>query len=333
MKMLLLTLILFAQRPPSTALQTGAVTGRLLNEDGTPAVKVRVSAMSIPDTQGGNLSPALITLTETDNTGRYRLADVPVGRYYVVAGFVDSPTYYPRGTSPSGATPVNVTFNATAANIDFRIERPSTGLTVSGRVISEASSAFGIQINLTGNSNGSFSNANVAAKLDGSFEFVRVRPGTYNLSVNPSPFPDQRSIVVVDKDVTGLELRIPWTGEVTGRVVVDGGGPSPAVTGLFSGGGRFVNTYIGPNQTFRAMLPEGFFAFTASTLPAGFYIKSVTSGKTDLLTTPISVSKTGLPQEVLVTLGATTPSPWVRLSGRITGAGTASALSITLNGN
>src|SRR5688572_13992274 len=204
MKVLLLALLLFAQRPPSTALQTGTLTGRLLNEDGAPAVKVRVSAISIPEGRNaGTEAPTLMTLTETDSAGRYRLVDVPVGRYYVVAGFVDSPTYYPRGTVSSSATPVNVTFNATTANIDFRIERPSTGLTVSGRVISEANSPFGaIQIHLSGNSNGTFSNFNTPAKLDGSFEFLRVRPGTYTLSVNPSPFPEQRTIVVADKDVT-----------------------------------------------------------------------------------------------------------------------------------
>src|SRR5215510_8835388 len=127
MRMLLLAVLLFSQRPSPLPVQTGIVTGRLLNADGSPAVKIRVSAMALPDSRNGNDAPALITLTETDNTGGYRLADVPVGRYYIVAGFVDSPTYYPRGTGPAGATAVAVTARTTTANIDFQLERPSSG--------------------------------------------------------------------------------------------------------------------------------------------------------------------------------------------------------------
>jgi hypothetical protein len=136
----LLAVLFFTQRPTSPPLQTGTVTGRLLNPDGSPATKIRVSAMSIPASRNVvDDTPTLMTLTETDNSGRYRLTDVPVGRYYIVAGFVDSPTYYPQGTGPGGATPVNVTSSATVALNDFRIERPSTGITVSGRVINESS--------------------------------------------------------------------------------------------------------------------------------------------------------------------------------------------------
>src|SRR5262245_60919686 len=99
MRMLLLAAFLVAQRPISPSLQTGTVTGRLLNPDGSPASKIRVSAMAVPESpNNANDPPALITLTETDTAGQYRLTDVPIGRYYIVAGFVDSPTYYPRGT-------------------------------------------------------------------------------------------------------------------------------------------------------------------------------------------------------------------------------------------
>ena len=123
MRVLVLAVLFLAQRPSSLPFQAGTITGRLLNLDGSPAAKVRVSAMAIPESRnGGTDAPALITLTETDSTGRYRLADVPVGRYYIVAGFVDSPTYYPRGIGPAGATPVCVTARAVTVNIDFQIE-------------------------------------------------------------------------------------------------------------------------------------------------------------------------------------------------------------------
>src|SRR5215510_14352769 len=123
MKTILLMMLLLAQRPAATPVQTGSISGRLLNSDGTPAVRIRVSAMPAPDSPGKPVDGStLMTLAETDSDGRYRLADIPVGRYFVVAGFLDSPTYYPRGTAPASATAVNVTVNAKIANIDFRIE-------------------------------------------------------------------------------------------------------------------------------------------------------------------------------------------------------------------
>ena len=334
MRMLVLAVLFLAQRPSSLPFQAGTITGRLLNADGSPASKVRVSAMAIPETRnGGTDAPALITLTETDTTGRYRLADVPIGRYYIVAGFVDSPTYYPKGTGPAGATPVSVTARAVTANIDFQIEKPSTGLSVSGRVIIESTAPFfgNVQVMLNGAPGGSYTNQNVPAKLDGSFEFVRLRPGTYTLSVTPAAFFQPRTLVVGEKDVTGLELRIPWTGEVRGKAVVEGGDPVPTFTVSFTGGIRPATSYQS-NQAFQATLTEGFYGVSTSGIPSGFYVKSITAGATNLLTDPLRVSPAGLPPEILVTLGVSTPSPWVRLSGRITSSQPSTTSTLTLNG-
>ncbi len=333
MRMLVLAVLFLAQRPSSLPFQAGTITGRLLNADGSPAAKVRVSAMAIPESRnGGTDAPALITLTETDSTGRYRLADVPVGRYYIVAGFVDSPTYYPKGTGPAGATPVSVTARAVTANIDFQIEKPSTGLSVSGRVIMESTAPFGnVQVMLNGAPGGSYMNLNVPAKLDGSFEFVRLRPGTYTLSVSPAAFFQPRTLVVGEKDITGLELRVPWTGEVRGKAAVEGGDPVPTFTLSFTGGIRPATSYLA-NQAFQATLTEGFYGVSTSGIPSGFYVKSITAGATNLLTDPLRVTPASLPPEILVTLGVSTPSPWVRLSGRITGSRPSTTSTLTLNG-
>ena len=78
MRMLVLAVLFLAQRPSSLPFQAGTITGRILNADGSAAAKVRVSAMAIPESRnGGTDAPALITLTETDSTGRYRLAERP----------------------------------------------------------------------------------------------------------------------------------------------------------------------------------------------------------------------------------------------------------------
>ena len=240
MKTLLLALILFAQRPASLGLQAGTVTGRLLNSDGSPAARTRVSATPIPDSPGVAADrQTLMTLTETDDSGNYRLANVPVGRYYIVAGFVDSPTYYPRGKDSSAATPVNVTANATTSNIDFRIEKSSSGLTISGKVTAESAKLLAnVQVSLAGGANGSIRTpvlpSNPTAPLN-SHESRRARIRFRRL---PRRSCSSGGIVVAEKDITGLELQIPWTTVVGGQITVESDAllPVPAFNILFTGG-------------------------------------------------------------------------------------------------
>lgn len=114
--------------------QMGAVTGRL-TRNGKPAAGVRVTAMAIPE-PGVRVSDAasFASIALTDSDGRYRLENIPPGRYYVTAGFLDIPTYYPGVASIDSAKAVIVEAGATAGLIDFTTAS-SVGVTVSGRVV------------------------------------------------------------------------------------------------------------------------------------------------------------------------------------------------------
>src|ERR1051325_6112161 len=82
---------------------SGVVTGVVRLPDGSPAPGVRVAAMVPPEVgfSPGNASE-LAAIGKTDESGHYRLEDVPAGRYFIVAGRVDAPTYYP-GVQSMGA--------------------------------------------------------------------------------------------------------------------------------------------------------------------------------------------------------------------------------------
>src|SRR6185436_20219159 len=140
MMQLLLISALFVAQVTAAPQGTGTVTGRLILADGSPAAGVRVSTMAAPDSgRPATEVPALSNLTETDNSGRFRLENIKPGRYYIVAGLLDYPTYYP-GTSVVGdARIVNVTAGSITSGIDFQAVRSSTGFTVSGRVRREGS--------------------------------------------------------------------------------------------------------------------------------------------------------------------------------------------------
>jgi Spy/CpxP family protein refolding chaperone len=108
--------------PPLTPLPTGTISGVVRMADGTPAAGVRVTATRA---EAADAVTAMASLTQTDATGRYRLEGVPPGRYYISAGRVDLPTYYPGTLNLTQGITVSVATAATVADIDFVIQETS----------------------------------------------------------------------------------------------------------------------------------------------------------------------------------------------------------------
>ncbi len=98
---------------------TGAATGQVLSSPGTPAEGVRVYAIPAGDPNAAVNNPTIFeSLALTDGTGHYRL-DVPAGRYFIAAGSVESPTYYPDTQSLSAAKPVLISAGTIVEGINF----------------------------------------------------------------------------------------------------------------------------------------------------------------------------------------------------------------------
>src|SRR3989449_10129710 len=123
------------------AVQPGVVTGQLRTIDGSPAIAVRVAAVSVPVATGNAIEadgPQYYTLgfsastALTDKDGRYRLVNIPPGRYYIVAGAIGEATYYPAAADGSTATAVTGGPGSTPADFDFKLLR-RVGGKVSGR--------------------------------------------------------------------------------------------------------------------------------------------------------------------------------------------------------
>jgi hypothetical protein len=117
---------LLAQVPLSRTPQPGTISGVLRNADGRPAFGVRVAALAKPETQNEALTGAdLTSIAQTDEQGRFRLEDIPAGQYYIVAGRVDLPTYYPGTSQMESATVVRVNPGAAQAGLDFSLSANS----------------------------------------------------------------------------------------------------------------------------------------------------------------------------------------------------------------
>src|SRR5262249_21395652 len=116
--------------------------------------------------------------------------------------------------------------------------------------------------------------------------------------------------------------RVYTTADVTGIVVVDGGGIRPRFTLSFSafrGGTQPSSTVTLADGTLRAVLREGEYQLAWSSLPSGYLVKSITSGSLDLLKNSLRITRGTPVPPIVLTLGVDSPPPWVKVSGRVTG--------------
>jgi TonB family protein len=165
---------------------------------------------------------------------------------------------------------------------------------------------------------------------DGSFEFVNVRPGNYNVTLSvPVPF---RPIVVGSLDMTGIEFTVPPMRTVTGRVVIEGGGSLPQrLTFIVPHqiGSVTMSMLIQPDGTFNILLPEG--ERRLSINATGYSVRSFMHGSTELLQDPFKLSNTDTSQLVVtLTPGGTTP-PLLPIAGPRGTPGAATTLPVLMS--
>jgi hypothetical protein len=119
-------LILVLQGIPALPEQTGTITGVVRYSQGQPAAGIRIMAVPIENSAvaAGN-GAEMSSLAQTDEEGRYRLENVPAGRYHIAAGRTGVPTWYPGTPEQSSATVVRVLPKLEVAAIDFSIRNES----------------------------------------------------------------------------------------------------------------------------------------------------------------------------------------------------------------
>lgn len=151
----LLSLLFLLQGIPIQPLQGGTVTGMLRDAAGKPVSGVRVAAVAVPQSRAdAQTSTAMGAIAETDANGQYRLENVPPGRYYIAAGRLDLPTYYPGTQEMSKGTVVGVTPGSVSPQFNFTLQASSAGRATSfgvfgGMVLSgPPSAALAIEVRI-----------------------------------------------------------------------------------------------------------------------------------------------------------------------------------------
>ena len=238
------------QQPPSNP---GIIFGRV-TASGAPAVNALVTVLQESDplaTGKPRLSPRNVRLlTPTNRRGEYRLTNIPVGRYYVVA--IPAPlravpadrrghaiTYYPGALESSEAREVTVRGEPIEVDIRLVPTRVSvmSGVAIgsNGRPLANGIIQLGLGAPLFG-----VGGTTLAISRDGSFTSPPLPPGAYSLQTTDgqsaramsqvqNPVMSGTKVTVAEADVTDLRLEPIRRIAVRGRVVAPAG---VAVQGL-----------------------------------------------------------------------------------------------------
>ena len=228
----------------------GVITGRITNVDGQPLIEERVDVMPVDGSPQFMPPEAAI---QTDDRGIYRAFGLRPGKYRVsvgqptkgLPGFTPkqmySQTFYPSVTDITKSTVIEVTEGSEKNDVDIVAAPAASTFTVSGRIIDGAGKAVpGIPLGVQQSTDGSTSSATggIATNSNGEFKLQDVIPGKYLLFIAPVENSDLRGdpvpFEVIDRDITGLEMKTKRGATLSGMVVLEGAYEKP-VADMFKG--------------------------------------------------------------------------------------------------
>jgi hypothetical protein len=243
-----------AMRPAQRA--TGAISGTVVDENGTPVAQVMVLAIGEFAPPNAIKMPMSIGSRPTDEGGRFRIDGLPAQAFLVAAmpprpfirngaapAPIDQPiygvTYYPGVASRAQAQTVSVAADGEQAIFIELVRQQPFHIrgTVSG---TSGRSPAGLQIMLQQTMGSSSSTRGVGfVQQDGTFDVGEIVPGSYGLQVRVSMDPDAefaaRDIEVVDRDLDDVALTLGRGGSINGRIVWQGPAIGPAPLGATVG--------------------------------------------------------------------------------------------------
>ena len=230
-----------------TLLRGGVITGRVRQEDGSPAIGERVqlnAAGGQSDWRGFYTDNPF--MYETDDRGVYRLYGIAPGKYTVSVGETTGEgsvrfgfggqgyyqrTFHPDTTDPAKATVIEIGEGTEVTNADITVGRKARSFVATGRVVDESGKPVaGVQVghgalvnegkDMGGLGWGALSDSEGRFRLDG------LLPGRYAAFVwaegEAAGYSDAARFEITDGNVSGLELTFRRGASVSGVVVIEG---------------------------------------------------------------------------------------------------------------
>jgi protocatechuate 3,4-dioxygenase beta subunit len=234
----------------------GAVAGRVVDEFGDPAPGILVRLATTDFAAGmARLVPfnSWVTPQPTDDTGAFRIFDVPPGDYYVTAlsgAFVPGSdmrgfamTLYPGTHSGAQARAVHVVAGTDALGTDFPVI-PASLSDVRGTVVTQDGvpvphAYVGLMPATAGDVRIMLTRASTTTDADGSFVFRNIPVGAYAMqaevpawavsaSGSTVPLFGYAAVDASGPTPAGLRIAVQPPATLRGRVVFEGPGPHPS---------------------------------------------------------------------------------------------------------
>jgi hypothetical protein len=318
----------------------GVISGQVLDEDGEPVPQAVVQCLRV-GYPNGIRQLAMTNVVIGNDIGEYRLPNLPPGKYYIsatVRSIVVYPgrlkerprgraraqkeveesytqTFYPNTTHPEAAVPIDISPGMLAQGIDVRLVRARPA-NIRGRVINlPAGSTRNLDVRLVRHEQSATLEAESWARAiepDGAFELQGVMPGSYTLTAQQSldnkRFTARLPVEVRDSNLERIELSLVPSGEISGRLVIEGDPAAKPKSPLFvnlvlKGLANKVGadlTEIRDDLTFKVNpVSPNEYDVTIPNLPDDYYLKSVRLGDQDVTDTGVDFTQ-GIPASELV---------------------------------
>jgi len=259
------------------------ITGHILDEDGDPIAGAPVRLFKATF-RAGRIQWSNSSGAQSNETGEYRIPNLPPGRYLVRAAnprlatsnssyrdrdladrpiLTYYPTYYPNSTSQQDASPIELGIGTALSGVDIRFSRVpvAAAFHVKGKVVGVTpGSQNGVGVSFDQTDTGISSSGAYAKPPNWEFE-VRLRPGQYRAIANVTggPVAYATASLTVTSDVDGLVLTMSPPPVLTGQVVTAERDSQVSFEGL-----RLLVTHL-DNHTGGQVQPgaTGKFVFTA----------------------------------------------------------------------
>jgi len=164
------------------------------------------------------------------------------------------------------------------------------GFTVSGRVV-DLLSTTGVRIVLW-NPNPALGSHETSVSPDGSFAFSNIVPGTYIARLSISGLTVGKQVTVADRDLTDVVITYPREFIVGGHIIVEGNTeatPSVTLEARDTRRGGDPRTAQSVNNVIMLRVKDGEHNVSLRSVPAGYQLKSITYGTTDLQKAPLKI--------------------------------------------
>jgi hypothetical protein len=277
-----LALLLLLQ---ATAARPGVVTGQLQTKEGMPARAIRISALPAPPpnirpSDGQNYYATVLPASTalSDAQGRYRLANLAPGRYFIIASVFGYPTYFPATTSADGATVITVGAEGPVDGVNFTVLLPPGG-NVSGRVSAPPTPNSQEKAILSGVELGELLETPVGP--DGAFTFGHLPKGAYFLSLFPTPPGMPSRAVQVSETDTRIDLVRPTLRAVSGRIVAPPAVLRRVLIG-FATPTSYVTATASADGSFTAQVQPASHRIELGGLPPGYTLGSARLGSQEV---------------------------------------------------